>query len=329
MKRLLVMFLGLILLFTPVCSARSVDEARQTLAQLKLNFDDQQFLEVIRKKDNYAVSLFLDAGMNPNLVTANSTSPLKIAAIFGNLDAVKLLLAREGIDVNWKDYWGRTATDIAYLFDNNDIVAALKEKEGTQLTVRQFSLTAAQVAQATTTGETSAMNKKDIIFAEKTMEGSGPGMAQIKAYWVTPFCALANEKLMAFRRYESVVPDRLRILANTCQVKITLPAMQSSASQNITEGLKVVGIQGGKLLHPYWIDIIPLQQTTMTVIFVPVPMYRMGIVAYFNAHDIDATKPIEIKALTKVSKEATFKFTDENGANPVYWSDEADQFNWQ
>lgn len=329
MKRWMLMFLGLILLFTPVCSARSIDEARQTLAQLKLNFDDQQFLEMIRKKDNYAVSLFLDAGMNPNLVTLNNTSPLKTAAIFGNLDAIKLLLSKDGIDINWKDNGGRTATDIAYLFDNNDIVSVLKEKDGTQSAIKQIALTPAQIGQALSVGESSATKKKNIIFVEKSTEGTSQPMAQIRAYWVTPFCALANEKLMASKRYDTLVPERLRILANTYQARIIFPTTPANANQNYTEGLRVVGIQNGKILQPYWIDKVPIQESTVTIIFVPVIMYKTGVIAYFNAHDIDVTQPIEIKAISKTSKEFTFKFSNTNGANPDYWNDETDQFNWQ
>jgi hypothetical protein len=330
MKRWLWLFLGLTILFTSVCAARSVDEARQTLAQLKMNFEEQQFLEVIRKKDNYAVSLYLDAGMSPNLVTVNNISPLKYAAIFGNLESARLLLAKEGIAVNWVDNAGLTAADYAYLFDSNDVLTLLKEKEGLQTATRRVSLSPLQVSQAATVGGMAATNKKDIIYTEKISEN----MPQAKAYWLTPFCSLANEKLSAVRRYETILPDRIRLLANTQQARVSFvsgpisgPGSQN-ANVNYLDGLRVVALQGGKILYPYWVEILPMQQATMTVVFIPVMVNKFGFIAYFNAHDFDMTKPVELKVLTKVSKELTFKFSNENSVNPTFAVEDADQFNW-
>jgi len=266
--------------------------------------------------------------MNPGLVTANSVTPLKVAAAFGNLDAVKLLLACPGIDVNWKDAAGRTAADIAHLFDNPDIVAALKEKDGSQTTTRQFTLTQAQLGQAQAAGQAAAVNKKDIIYAEK--HSQGPGGAPVRAYWLTPYCTVAAEHLAAARRYENPQADRLRLLANTCQARIALPVAppQAGQSQNPTEGLKVVALQSGKFIYPYWLETLPVQQSVVTVAFFPVPVYKMGIVAYFNAHDIDPAKPLEIRAFTQAAKEMSFKFTGEHGLNPVYSADTDDHYNW-
>ena len=42
----------------------------------------------------------------------------------------------------------------------------------------------------------------------------------------------------------------------------------------------------------------------------------------------DLTKPVELKVLTKVSKELTFNFSNQNAANPTYAVEDADQFNW-
>lgn len=330
MKRWFWLFLGLTILFSPVCAARSVDEARQTLAQLKLNFEEQQFLDVIRKKDNYAVSLYLDAGMSSNLVTANSISPLKYAAIFGNLEATRLLLGREGIAINWVDSAGLTAADYAYLFDSNEVLALLKEKDAVQTASRRVNLSPLHVSQAATVGGTAATNKKDIIYAEKVSEN----MPQAKGYWLTPFCSLANEKLSAVRRYETVLPDRIRLLANTQQARVSFVSGPASgpgsqhANVNYLDGLRVVALQGGKILYPYWVEVLPMQQTTMTVVFIPVMVNKFGFIAYFNAHDIDQAKPVELKVLTKVSRELTFNFSNQNAANQTYAVEDADQFNW-
>ena len=42
----------------------------------------------------------------------------------------------------------------------------------------------------------------------------------------------------------------------------------------------------------------------------------------------DLAKPVELKVLTKVSKELTFNFSNQNAANHTYAVEDADQFNW-
>lgn len=310
--------------------ARTPDEARMGLAQLKLDFNDQVFLQKIIEKDNYAVSLFLDAGMNPNLITGYGNTPLKIAAIYNNADAVKILLTKESIDINWRDSMGRSAIDVAYLFGNNAIVDILKEK-GAAITVNKtFELFPEQIQQALTTGETSANNKQDIIFTEmdtdKTRGGflGGDIKTMARAYLVPPFCAIANERMKTAKKYEGIQQDKINLLANTYEVRIVISVTNTNTA--FFDGLKIVGLQNGKVLLPYGVEPIPVQVTQNSGLFGTVYWYRFGYIARFNANDIDISKPIDIKILSKASKELTLKF--DNSTDILLSTDGRDEFKW-
>ena len=81
------------------CS-RSPEDAKKELSDKKIQYNEQSFVKAVEDQKMEIVELFIEAGMSPNVVTANG-SPLPTAAATGNLEIVKLLIEK-GADVNIK-----------------------------------------------------------------------------------------------------------------------------------------------------------------------------------------------------------------------------------
>lgn len=323
MKRALVCVLFIFIVVTTTCFAKTSEEARIALAQSNLPYNEVFFFKVIQQKDNYAASLFLDAGMDPNLVSANNLTPLMTAAMYNNSEAVKLLLGKENINAQWQDARGRNAADIANLFGNSDIVNIFKEKGIQTITSRDYVLSSKQINQALQTGE-SLVGKNDIIFTEK-YKAKTPDhffaavQVDAKSYWLSPFCTIATEKLISQKKYENFQQDKINMLANTYQARIVFS--YTIYNYQYLNNVKVVGMQNGNIIFPYSHTWLIPQPTS--------PGWgSKGLIANFSAHDIDSTKPIEIKVITKADKELILKFNNTNGANLEFFDAERNDYKW-
>ena len=78
---------------------KSPEEARKELAELNIPFSRESFIERVRNGDTVAVSLFLRAGMSPDVRAEGDNPALAIAAARGDVSLVEALLA-EGADVD-------------------------------------------------------------------------------------------------------------------------------------------------------------------------------------------------------------------------------------
>ena len=77
----------------------SKDQALKQLEQMNLPFNARTFIQCSTEGDTSAVKVFLDAGMDINVVNKETTALIE-AARKSHIDIVKLLLER-GVDVNW------------------------------------------------------------------------------------------------------------------------------------------------------------------------------------------------------------------------------------
>jgi ankyrin repeat protein len=75
-------------------SCNSKESARRKLADLKLDYAPETLTNVISKGDVHATTLFLQAGMDPNVKDTDGKTPLASAAEKGNLEVAKLLLSK-------------------------------------------------------------------------------------------------------------------------------------------------------------------------------------------------------------------------------------------
>lgn len=336
MKRVLLFMILFTFVLGTSCYAKTIEEARVLLSQLKIEYNEQVFLKRISEKDTFITNLFLDAGMNPNLVTANKNTPLKIAVMYNNIDAVKELVSR-GADVNWKDSTGKTAIDIAQLRGSEDIVALLKssgaEVNENRLPNNYKPLDSVRINNAMQTGKEGANAKKDIIYIAKDTDKTYGGFlgADIqtmgRAYAISPYCVIANANLQATKKYENLDESKLKIYANTFQVRIvfTFPPMQFNGQT--LDDMNIVLLQSGKSIRPYFVQPYPLQTTSQSSVFGVTIWNRIGVIADFNSYDIDLNQPIEVKAITKASKELTFSFKNDN-KDVEYYQMESDEYKW-
>ena len=74
------------------CS-KSPEDAKKELADKKIQYNEQSFVKAVEDQKKDVVELFIEAGMNPNVTTANGT-PLVTAAATGNLEMVKFLVEK-------------------------------------------------------------------------------------------------------------------------------------------------------------------------------------------------------------------------------------------
>jgi len=80
--------------------ARSPEDAKKDLSDKKIQYNEQSFVKAVEDQNMDVVELFIEAGMSPNVTTANG-SPVVTAAASGNLEIVKLLVEK-GADINSK-----------------------------------------------------------------------------------------------------------------------------------------------------------------------------------------------------------------------------------
>jgi len=90
---------------------------------------NDQFFEAVRKGDSASVTALLDKGVDVNAKFRYGTTALFKAAERGNIDVVKILLAR-GADVKVKDtFYGATAMTWALQNNHTDVVNILLDKD--------------------------------------------------------------------------------------------------------------------------------------------------------------------------------------------------------
>lgn len=107
------------------CS-NSPEDAKKELSDKKIQYNEQSFVKAVEDQKMDVVELFIEAGMSPNVTTANG-SPLVTAVATGNLEIVKLLVEK-GADINIKskDKGNLTPLFAAILGNGKD-----KEKQDT------------------------------------------------------------------------------------------------------------------------------------------------------------------------------------------------------
>ena len=69
--------------------------------------------------------LLLSQGANPNQKNSSAQTPLHYAAMYGNANAVNMLVEKYNVDKNLKDKDGKTASDLAKENNFDKIVAYL------------------------------------------------------------------------------------------------------------------------------------------------------------------------------------------------------------
>jgi len=105
-------------------------KARVLLAGLSLEFTPDAFVDAAKRNDQYAIGLFLSAGMDPNVINNDGSTALIEATKNNDFDSVSLLLAQAGIDLNAINCKGSTA--LIEASKNNDVnaVTLLLDKTG-------------------------------------------------------------------------------------------------------------------------------------------------------------------------------------------------------
>ena len=97
------------LIFLANCG-RNPEDVQRELKELGINYNEESFLETVKRGDGFATRLFLEAGMNPNITTEPGLSALMLAAQNGHVAVMETHLAG--------------GADIAYRTDNGASVLA-------------------------------------------------------------------------------------------------------------------------------------------------------------------------------------------------------------
>lgn len=123
------LYLILFSLFVISSNAKTPQEARKELAQMKITYSEDEFFACAGEGKIDAVKLFLDAGMNPNVKVRISDS-FSIYLFFekkNDVDFVNMLLSKDDQDnPNQKCYW--TPLIVAACRNHTEVVKALLAK---------------------------------------------------------------------------------------------------------------------------------------------------------------------------------------------------------
>lgn len=128
--RLLTIGMLVIAVLLSGCS-RGPEDAKSDLSSMKIEYNEQSFVNAIANNDMKAVPLFLEAGMSPNATVPDGT-PLLVATLTANLEMTKFLIDK-GANVNEKEKDGMTPLMGAILredkgADQQNIVKLLIQK---------------------------------------------------------------------------------------------------------------------------------------------------------------------------------------------------------
>lgn len=104
--------LFLLLLAALTGCGKSESVARNELAQMNIVYSDASFIEQASQGNAGAVSLFMDAGINPEARNNEGQTALMAATLSNHVETVKVLLEK-GANVNAANKFGGTALMIA------------------------------------------------------------------------------------------------------------------------------------------------------------------------------------------------------------------------
>jgi len=97
MRHRKILWLVMIMIFVGLvaCGSDPQEEARMKLAEMKVEYSPHNFAKLARAGDLEAVTLFLQAGMDPNATNNKGETALLNAARYGGLKVVEFLLAND------------------------------------------------------------------------------------------------------------------------------------------------------------------------------------------------------------------------------------------
>ncbi len=104
------------------------DNAAYELVKKGLKADKEHFEAALKDADSELITLFIEAGVNPELSDENGYTPLMNAIMYGNLEAVKTLL-NYNVRLNPENRYGKDALMMAVISGNNDAVELLLDKK--------------------------------------------------------------------------------------------------------------------------------------------------------------------------------------------------------
>ncbi|MFQ5569512.1 MAG: ankyrin repeat domain-containing protein [Rhodothermales bacterium] len=104
----------------------STDEARQRLAEMRIEYSQDEFIERCQLGDLEAINLFLTAGMSPDTRSRDGVTALMWAAWAGHLEVTQLLL-EAGADVNAQTSGGDAVLMFASARDHSEVTQLLLE----------------------------------------------------------------------------------------------------------------------------------------------------------------------------------------------------------
>lgn len=107
---------------------KSPAAARKELTRMHVQYTPGQFLDSAKDGNNKTVTLFLDAGMDPNVKNADGQTALMLAAYSGHTAVVKLLLAHNA-DTRVVDKYGDSALSWAVAEQHTEIANLLRKSE--------------------------------------------------------------------------------------------------------------------------------------------------------------------------------------------------------
>lgn len=87
-------------------------EARKKLDEMKVQYNDNRFIEAVAKGETEAVALFIKAGLHPNTKNSDGINSLMAASREGNLEMMDFLISKNA-NVNAKDKNDATALMMA------------------------------------------------------------------------------------------------------------------------------------------------------------------------------------------------------------------------
>lgn len=107
-------------------STKSVQEARNELAQMGIEISEQNFFSQVVQNHPEVVNLFLEAGMDPNVVEEDKAALLE--ACRRGYTEIGLALIEAGADVDARDSYGVSCLMFSAITGSNDLILKLIEK---------------------------------------------------------------------------------------------------------------------------------------------------------------------------------------------------------
>jgi ankyrin repeat protein len=122
----LIFLIPMIMFMACTPSAKKAREAKDKLAQMGVEYSEQSFFSQIVQNQPEVVNLFLEAGMDPNVVEEEKTALLE--ACRRGYPEVGLALIEAGADVNAKDTYGVSCLMFSAITGSNELILKMIEK---------------------------------------------------------------------------------------------------------------------------------------------------------------------------------------------------------